>query len=92
MKDTGRGRSKTYWMSLASDAARLDGLSAIGDWEQAERGAESLLVPGSYLEPFALRALGQARRQPELIERALARFEAMKLGWHAEQTRALLSS
>jgi len=92
IKDTGRGRSKTYWMSLASDAARLDGLSAVGDWAEAEQEAESILVPGSYLEPFALRTLGQARRQPELIERALARFEAMKLDWHAEQTRVLLES
>jgi hypothetical protein len=92
LKDSGFGRSKTYWMSIASDAARLDALCAVGDWEQAEPEAESLLVPGSYLEPFALRALGQVHRRPELVRRALTRFEELKLDWHAEQTRALLSS
>jgi class 3 adenylate cyclase len=92
MKDTGFGRSKTYWMSIASDAARLDGLCAVGELEQAEQEAESLLVPGSYLEPFALRALGLARRQPDLIRQALAQFEEMHLDWHTEQTRVLLSS
>ena len=79
-------------MSMASDAARLDALAVVGEWERAEEEAESLLVPGSYLEAFALRALGQARRQPDLIRRALARFEEMKLDWHAEQTRSLLAS
>ena len=43
-------------------------------------------------EPFAQRALGQARGDRSLIEQALARFEELGLGWHAEQTRGLLTA
>ena len=43
-------------------------------------------------EPFAQQALGQARGDRSLIEQALARFEELGLGWHAEQTRGLLTA
>ena len=46
----------------------------------------------TYVEPFALRALGQVRGDASLIEQALARFEEMGLEWHAEQTRDLLTA
>jgi hypothetical protein len=43
-----------------------------------------------YMEPFALRALGVVREDEEMISRAVERFDALALGWHAAQTRALL--
>jgi hypothetical protein len=45
------------------------------------------LRPGTYLEPFALRALGAVREDDLLIKRAVGRFAAMGLEWHAEQSR-----
>jgi len=48
--------------------------------------------PGTYFEPFALRALGVVREEADLLDQAVTRFEAMKLGWHAEETRALLEA
>jgi hypothetical protein len=46
-----------------------------------------LLRPGTYLEPFALRALGIVRGDPALVDEAAFRFDTMALGWHAAQTR-----
>ena len=70
--------------------ARLDALAALRDRERLEQEAPPFLRSGTYFEPFALRALGLVREEAELIEQALARFEALHLGWHADQTRALL--
>jgi hypothetical protein len=72
-------------------AAFLDALVALGDRERIEEHAPRLIAPGTYVEPFALRALGVARDEPGLIRQALERFEAMALAWHAEQTEVLLS-
>jgi hypothetical protein len=71
---------------------RLDALAALRDRERLEIEAPLLLRPGTYFEPFALRALGVVREDGELLEQAVARFEAMELGWHARQTRALLTA
>jgi hypothetical protein len=49
-----------------------------------------LLQADTYLEPFALRALGLVREDANLIERAAGRFDAFGLDWHAAHTRALL--
>jgi class 3 adenylate cyclase/tetratricopeptide (TPR) repeat protein len=68
----------------------LDALIALGDGERIEAEAQKWLQPGTFAEPFALRALGIARSDQALLEQALKRFEAMKLSWHAEQTRRLL--
>src|SRR5205823_4075965 len=76
---------------LAPPAARLDALAALGRRETLERDAPPLLRPQTYLEPFALRALGVVRKNVELVEQATRRFEAMGLSWHAAQTSALLS-
>jgi hypothetical protein len=46
----------------------------------------------TYLQPFALRALGIARDDKRLIEQSLERFRALKLEWYAGQTDALLSA
>jgi hypothetical protein len=71
-------------------ATHLDGLAAIGDGARVEAEAPRLLEPNTYLEPFALRALGVAREDARLIERAVVRFEAFGLDWHAARTSALL--
>jgi hypothetical protein len=85
-----RGRSHRFIFDLQTFAARLDAIAALRDEVRAERESEPFLQPGTYLEPFALRALGAARGDESLIAQALERFHALKLGWHAEQTRALV--
>jgi hypothetical protein len=72
-------------------AARLDGLAALRDRKRLEVEAPLLLKPSTYVEPFALRALGIARNDEKLIQQALTRFEAMALNWYADQTRQLLA-
>jgi class 3 adenylate cyclase len=76
---------------LATKVAVLDGAAAVGRRELVEAESEPVLKPGTCLEPFALRALGIVREDEELLRRAIERFEAMRLAWHAEQTRALLT-
>ena len=68
-------------------ATRLDALVALGRRDDIEAEAPALVIPGSYLEPFALRALGSARGDGGLTLRAVSRFEAMDLTWHADQTK-----
>ncbi len=86
--EPGVRRATTYYLS--SMATHLDGLAALGDRERVEAEAGRLLQPNTYLEPFALRALGVVREDASLIERAAGRFEAHGLDWHAGRTRALL--
>jgi class 3 adenylate cyclase/tetratricopeptide (TPR) repeat protein len=87
------GQQHSYWFNLAVQVARLDGLVRLGDREAVEEEAEPLLeLRRTYVEPFALRALGQVRGDRALIEQALAAFDAMRLAWHAEQTRVLLTA
>ena len=78
--------------SLHALATKLEALIALGRTGEAEQTATSLLEPGTYLEPFALRALGRVRSDPALTEQAAERFEAMGLGWHAAKTRALATA
>jgi class 3 adenylate cyclase len=70
--------------------ARLNALVALGRRTEIEDEAPTALKPGTYLEPFALRALGFARNDDALIEQAIQRFQAMGLAWHAAATRDLL--
>jgi class 3 adenylate cyclase/tetratricopeptide (TPR) repeat protein len=77
-----------FFGHLSSLAVRLDGFVALGRREEVEEEASRRARSGTYLEPFALRALGQVRGDKSLIDRAAARFEAMGLAWHAGQTRA----
>jgi class 3 adenylate cyclase/tetratricopeptide (TPR) repeat protein len=79
-----------YFSRTAAAAARLDALVALGRRERVEEEAPPLLQPNTYLEPFALRALGLVREDEELIRQALNRFASMGLDWHTDQTRALL--
>ncbi len=68
-------------------AARLDALVAIEHRTEIEAEAPALLIPRSYIEAFALRALGWARDDSEMILRAISRFEQMGMTWHADETK-----
>jgi hypothetical protein len=61
----------------------LDALAAARDSERLEREAPLFLARRSYLQPFALRALGVVREDEEMIEQAQAVFESMGLDWFA---------
>jgi class 3 adenylate cyclase len=86
--DLARGQT---WYALPAAAARLDALAALKERSLVERDAPALLRAGTYLEPFALRALGAVREDDALIQRAVNRFEAIGLEWHAGQSRKLLA-
>jgi hypothetical protein len=81
-----------YFARTAAAAARFDALTALGYRQLIEEEAEAFLRPNTYLEPFALRALGRMRQDNDLVVKALERFEAMGLEWHATETRALISA
>jgi hypothetical protein len=66
--------------------AALDALVALGNHEAIESVAPRWLRPGTYAEPFALRALGVARGDDELLDEASARFRSIGLDWRAEET------
>jgi len=80
----------TNWFYLSAMAAHLDGLAALGAHERVEEEATPALKPGTYLEPFAVRALGIVRNDATLIDQAGVQFESFGLPWHAAQTRRLL--
>jgi hypothetical protein len=72
-------------------AARLDVLVALRRYDSIEHEAPSLLQAGTLVEPFALRALGAARGDDELLGQADARFADLGLTWHMAQTERLLA-
>jgi hypothetical protein len=78
------------YSAVANVASELDALVALRDRKRIEDVAPRLLDSGTYFEPFALRALAAAREDQSLLDRALERFQALGLRWHAEQTAALL--
>jgi hypothetical protein len=86
--DLARGQT---WYALPAAAARLDALAALKERSLVERDAPALLRAGTYLEPFALRALGAVREDEALIQQAVDCFEAIGLEWHAGQSRKLLA-
>lgn len=73
-------------------AALLDALVVLGDRGAIEAEAPKWLRPETYVEPFALRALGFARADESMLTGAAARFEEMELGWFADETRKLFAS
>jgi len=80
------GSEKWSWQVynfVSSIAARLDAFVAVGRAEEAAEDAERYAIPGTYLEPFALRTLGIARGDSALVAQAQTRFEAMGLDWYA---------
>jgi hypothetical protein len=78
------------WFSLPSAATRMDVLAVIGDVAAVDATAAHVGRPGSYLEPFALRAAGIVREDEALLARADELFRALRLPWHAGQTENLL--
>ena len=74
------------WGQLAALATWLDAFAALGDRDRIESDALPLMQPGTYLEPFALRALGLVREDRALVEQAAARFDALGLAWHGDGT------
>ena len=77
---------------LAPVTARLDALAALGRNREVEAQAVPLLRPGTYLEPFAQRALALVRRDEALLEEAVRGFEAIGLAWHARQAREIAAA
>jgi class 3 adenylate cyclase len=75
------------WDAIEPPAALLDAHTALGDREGIEDEAPKWLRPGTYVEPFALRALGLVREDAELVEQAAQAFDALGLPWHAARTR-----
>ena len=70
-------------------AARIDALLALGRRAEVEEVAPPLAARGGYAAPFAERALAVVRGERGRLEAAMGRFEAMGLGWRAEETRTL---
>jgi class 3 adenylate cyclase/tetratricopeptide (TPR) repeat protein len=83
--------TRQTWFALPSATTRFDVLAVVGEAERVEEEAAMLAAAGSYIEPFALRALGIAREDDELLRKAHDRFAVLKLGWHAEQTSNLIT-
>jgi class 3 adenylate cyclase len=78
-----------YVFGLHDTAARLDAMAALRDRDRVERKASDFLQSGTYLEPFALRAIGIVRGDQALIDQADERFKLLGLDWHADQTENL---
>jgi hypothetical protein len=89
------GSDKWHWHIynyVNGVSTRLDAFVALGRAEDALEDAERHAVPGTYLEPFALRTLGIARGDAALVAQAQDRFHALGLGWYAAQTHELASA
>jgi class 3 adenylate cyclase len=78
-------RPEGFW-ELDGVAAWMSALMTLDRRDEVEKEAPPFLKPGTYLEPFVLRALGSARRDDGLIARAVERFDQMGLHWHAGET------
>ncbi len=72
-------------------AARMDALITLREHAWIEAEAPGLAQPGTVPEPFALRALGAARGDDDLLARADERFRELGLEWHRAQTEHLLA-
>ena len=91
---TGCGMAFLSWLMSQGFAlnAIAPALVALGDRAQIESVAADSSKPGTYVEPFALRALGFARADRSLLAEAVSRFDAMGLNVFASETRELLAS
>jgi hypothetical protein len=67
-------------------AAFLDALVALGADDRIEAEAPQWLNSRTYVQPFALRALGVARADDRLLDEARTRFRAIGLDWRADET------
>jgi hypothetical protein len=64
-------------------------LVALDRRAEIEEKTPTFMNPGTYVEPFLLRALGAAREDQALIGRAADLFDGMDLSWHAAETKRL---
>jgi hypothetical protein len=80
---------RMHW-ALTNAAARLDALVAAGAVDEIEREAPPYVSAGTYVEPFALRALGIVRHDEALLRKAGERFAVLGLRWHSDQTPRLM--
>jgi class 3 adenylate cyclase len=71
-------------------AARLDALIALRRHDRIEEEAPPLVQAGTTVEPFALRALGVARNDDDLLARADELFAALGFEWHRAQAERLV--
>ena len=78
------------WFVFGNVSARLDALADLDRRDEVEEEAPAHARRPNYLRPFALRALGRVRRDPDLLRDALADFESLGLDWHAAETKAFL--
>jgi class 3 adenylate cyclase/tetratricopeptide (TPR) repeat protein len=69
--------------------AWLNAMIVLNRRDAIESEAAALIIEGTYLEPFALRALAFARDDAALYERSVAAFKALGLDWFVAQTRRL---
>jgi class 3 adenylate cyclase len=82
---------RTFVWGSTVFATLLDALTALREHEWIEREAPPLRQPGTVVEPFALRALGAARNDDDLLHQADKRFRELGLEWHRAQTERLLA-
>jgi hypothetical protein len=68
-------------------SALFDALVALEDHDRIEADAPEWLRPRTYVEPFAMRALGAVRGDATSLQRAATLFEGIGMPWHAEETR-----
>jgi hypothetical protein len=80
------------WLAISTHAARIDSLAALRRRDDLAPEQWPHVKPGTYLEPFLLRALGLVEEDETLIQRACERFDAMGLQWYGEQTPQLARS
>ena len=67
------------WGDVGFDAARMDGLAALGARAAVEAEAPRLIEMDGYDAPFALRALAVVREDEALLRRAAAGFSRLGL-------------
>jgi hypothetical protein len=70
--------------------AWLNALIVLGRVTEIAAEAPAMALPGTYLEPFAVRALGYAQGDEQLMQQAARQFDAMGLGWFADETRRMV--
>ena len=81
-------RPEGFW-EFDGVVAWMNALMTLDRRDEIEQEAPSFLKPGTYLEPFVLRALGSARRDEALVAQAAERFDEIGLRWHADETRRI---
>jgi class 3 adenylate cyclase len=78
----------SMWWYPGAVTSYLDATVALMDRERVERDAPQFLESRSVLQPFALRALGRVRDDPDLLAQAAETFARMGFERQAEVTRA----